>query len=144
MTKKTGKWLNSSCTLLNKQSIRFASIDAEQAKRSEYVAGRAIQRMQLHSRKVARKMLQYASSQSLNKSQGTHTLKVACNSSLTLEIARDEILNYKDPGRASASVINPSTIYNYKDNTIKQLRGLFRPNIIKNDKSIFIATGSCL
>jgi len=94
--------------------------------------------MQLQSRKAARKMLQYASSQNIKQPQD----KSICNASIN--IARDEILNYKDPGKANTSSMSPNTIYNYKDSTMKQLKGLLRPNILNNDKSTINIIGSCM
>ena len=114
-------------------------INEEKTHLLEQSLSRKITQMKFKFRKEAREMLECASCQLFaNCNSNLDKRMLMLNQSMIAELAREEISNYKDPGRNNVNTKLSKTTFSYKDNTKKQLIGLLRPDILKNDTSIAI------
>ena len=109
-------------------------------KRIEQIAAREIQKEQLQSRKAAREVLQYTSSQALTKAtdkEFVYQLTTCSNPAVTAEFTMQQSLQYRNPSTINTTM-SPSCVYSYKNCTTKQLKGLLRPTVLRGDRGIVL------
>jgi len=107
-------------------------------RKSNNIFQRELQKSQIKSRKAAREVLQFTSSQALPKTADRELAAelATANPSITQEFTMQQSLRYKDPAKNKETVC-PNVRYTYENCTRQQLKGLLRPVVLKSDKGFF-------
>ena len=123
----------------DEEKIRTDTAIKNGIKKREQIAIRDAQQQQFKSRKTTRELLQFVSSQMLEKNADLELVQglASYSPSVTTEFMMEQALSYKDPKKADPRSIPPKCSYPYQYFSKRQLKQLFQPNILRNDKSIF-------
>ncbi len=120
--------------------IRASTAQATRLQKEGHIAAREVQRQQLQSRKAAREVLQYSSSQALTKGADPALAQeiATCSPAVSTEFVMQQSLGYKDPSKEKSSLVllSPNHRYCYNDYGRRQLKGLLRPAVLKGDQGL--------